>query len=98
MENRLTGRCHCGGVVFDVPAWLDFSAARRCDCSFCRRRAAVMVSCPLDLLKIQQGDDILALYQWNTHTARHHAAKFAVFIPFINAAQTRRFMALILAV
>ena len=52
VDNRLTGRCHCGGVVFDVPASLDFKAARRCNCSLCRRRAAVMVSCPLDQLNI----------------------------------------------
>ena len=32
VDNRLTGRCHCGGVVFDVPASLEFSDARRCDC------------------------------------------------------------------
>ena len=75
VDNKLTGQCHCGRVVFDVPASLDFSAASRCDCSFCRRRAAVMVSCPLDSLKIQQGDDVLTLYQWNTHTAQHYFCK-----------------------
>ena len=75
MDNRLIGRCHCGGVVFDVPASLDFKAARRCNCSLCRRRAAVMVGCPLDQLNIQQGDDLLTLYQWNTHTARHYFCK-----------------------
>ena len=75
MDNRLTGRCQCGGVVFDVPASLDFKAARRCNCSLCRRRAAMMVSCPLDQLNIQQGDDLLTLYQWNTHTARHYFCK-----------------------
>ena len=75
VDNQLTGRCHCGGVVFDVPASLDFKAVRRCNCSLCRRRAAVMVSCPLDQLNIQQGDDLLTLYQWNTHTARHYFCK-----------------------
>jgi hypothetical protein len=34
-----------------------------------------MVSCPLDQLNIQQGDDLLTLYQWNTHTARHYFCK-----------------------
>jgi len=41
-----------------------------------------MVSCPLDLLKIQQGDDILALYQWNTHTARHYFCKICGIYTF----------------
>ena len=41
-----------------------------------------MVSCPLDSLKIQQGDDILALYQWNTHTARHYFCKICGIYTF----------------
>ena len=28
-----------------------------------------MVNCPLDSLKILQGDDVLSLYQWNTPIA-----------------------------
>ena len=82
VDNELTGRCHCGRVVFDVPASLDFSAASRCDCSFCRRRAAVMVSCPRDSLKIQRGDDVLTLYQWNTHTAQHYFCKICGIYTF----------------
>ena len=75
MDNRLTIRCHSGEVVFDMTASLDFIAASCCDFSFCRRPAAVMVSCLLDALKIQQGGNILALYQRNTHTARHYICK-----------------------
>ena len=41
-----------------------------------------MVSCPLDLLEIQQGDDLLTLYQWNTHTARHYFCKICGIYTF----------------
>ena len=82
MDIRLTGLCHCGGVVFSVPVSRDFSAARRRECSFFRCRASVMVSCPQELLKIQQGGDILGLYQWDTHTARHYFCKICGIFTF----------------
>ena len=82
VDSKLIRRCHCGGVVFDVPASLDFSTASRFDCSFCRRCAAVMVSCAQDLLKIKQGVDLLTLYQWNTHTARHYFCKICGIYTF----------------
>jgi hypothetical protein len=41
-----------------------------------------MVSCPLDLLEIQQGDDLLTLYQWNTHTARYYFCKICGIYTF----------------
>ena len=41
-----------------------------------------MVSCPLDLLEIQQGDELLTLYQWNTHTARHYFCKICGIYTF----------------
>ena len=86
MENRLTGRCYCGRVVFDVPASLDFGAASRSECSFCRRRAAVMISWPLESLKVQRGDDVLTLYQWDTHTPDIISARYAAFLPLTDAA------------
>ena len=36
-----------------------------------------MVSCPRDSLKIKQDVDMLVLYQWNTHTARHYFYKIS---------------------
>jgi len=75
MDDRLTGSCHCGGVKFDVPKNIEFSSARRCNCSLCRRRWAVMVSCPLDDLYIHEGHELLTLYQWNTNAARHYFCK-----------------------
>ena len=70
-QSRLRGRCHCGKIVFSTPVQLDFAAARRCDCSLCRRRWAVMVCCPLD----QKGAASLTPYQWNTAIAKHYFCK-----------------------
>ena len=74
-QSRLHGRCHCGDIVFSTPTRLDFAAARRCDCSLCRRRWAVMVSCPLDQFILEKGAESLSLYQWNTVIAKHYFCK-----------------------
>ncbi|MDG2664127.1 GFA family protein, partial [Vibrio parahaemolyticus] len=44
---------------------------RRCDCSMCRRRGAIVASVPLNGIRIMQGEDVLKQYQFNTHTAKH---------------------------
>lgn len=71
METR-TGRCHCGGVVFEVTLSGGFEQVRRCDCSLCRRKGAIMAAVPRDRLRVVEGADILRLYQWNTNTAEHY--------------------------
>ena len=71
----MRGTCHCGAVVLDVSLADGFATARRCDCSFCRRRGAIVVSAPLSGLKVVQGADNLSLYQWGTRTAKHWFCK-----------------------
>lgn len=66
-----TGRCHCGAVVLEVALSDGLATARRCDCSYCRRRGAIAVSAPLDGVRVVQGADRLTLYQFGTMTARH---------------------------
>ncbi|MFZ5961991.1 GFA family protein [Thalassococcus sp. BH17M4-6] len=67
---RLT--CHCGAVELRVTLSEGLEAARRCDCSFCRRRGAPAVSVPLDGLEIVKGAETLTRYQFGTMTAQHH--------------------------
>jgi hypothetical protein len=45
---------------------------RRCDCSFCRRRGAIVASVPLSGIRILQGEAALRCYQFNTRTAKHY--------------------------
>ena len=37
------GHCHCGAVTFSVTTDTEIKAGVRCNCSLCRRKAAVMV-------------------------------------------------------
>jgi hypothetical protein len=67
----MRGTCHCGAVTIDVTLTDGLATARRCDCSFCRRRGAIVVSAPLDGLTVTRGADNLTLYQWGTQTAAH---------------------------
>src|SRR5262252_11177347 len=71
MDTR-RAQCHCGGVVFEVDLANGFEKLRRCNCSLCRRKGAVMASVPLERLRIIKGADKLSLYQWNTRTAKHY--------------------------
>ncbi|PHQ98594.1 MAG: aldehyde-activating protein [Marinosulfonomonas sp.] len=64
--------CHCGAIELAVTLSDGLNTARRCDCSFCRRRGAIAVSAPLDGVKIIKGADKLTLYTWGTGTAKHY--------------------------
>lgn len=48
---------------------------RRCNCSLCRRKGAIIASVPLSRLRVVKGEDMLTLYQWNTRTAKHYFCK-----------------------
>jgi hypothetical protein len=64
--------CHCGAVelLLDLPNGI--VDPRRCDCSICRRKGAIVASVPLDGLTVVKGAEALTLYQFNTKTAKHY--------------------------
>ena len=64
--------CHCGAVEIELTLPNGLEKPRRCDCSLCRRRGAIVASVTLDRLKILKGEDDLRLYQFNTMTAKHY--------------------------
>lgn len=64
--------CHCGTVVLELDLPDGIVDPRRCDCSICRRKGAIVASVPLAGIKIIQGEDALRLYEFNTHTAKHY--------------------------
>ena len=70
MVKPRTGSCHCGGVRFTVAH--DPDEMTTCDCSLCVRRNAVMIKVPEATLTVDQGEDLLTLYQWNTRRAKHY--------------------------
>ena len=71
MNETVKATCHCGAVELGVTLSDGLKTARRCDCSFCRRRGAPAVSAPLGGINVVKGEDKLTLYSFNTHTAKH---------------------------
>lgn len=71
VKERHKASCHCGLVELELYLPHGLVDVRRCDCSICRRRGAIVASVPLDSIKIVKGEDSLKLYQFNTKTAKH---------------------------
>jgi hypothetical protein len=67
--------CHCGSVRFRVRLADEFNAIRRCTCSYCRMRGAIVVSADLSDIEFVQGEDNLTLYQFHTGAAKHYFCK-----------------------
>ncbi|WP_076588627.1 GFA family protein [Vibrio ostreicida] len=64
--------CHCGGVEMELHLPLGIDKPRRCDCSICRRKGAIVASVKLDGIRLIRGEQLLQLYQFNTGTAKHY--------------------------
>jgi hypothetical protein len=75
MSELRKGKCHCEAVEFEVELDNGFENIRRCNCSLCRRKGAIIASVLIEKLKITKGEDNLTLYQWNTKTAKHYFCK-----------------------
>jgi len=67
--------CHCGEVRLRLNLPNGIEDPRRCDCSMCRRRGAIVASVSLANLQVVQGQDALGVYQFNTKTAKHFFCK-----------------------
>ena len=65
-------RCHCGAVVLELILPEGIEDPRRCNCSICRRKGAIVGSVLLENLKVIQGEDRLRLYQFDTREAEHY--------------------------
>ncbi len=63
--------CHCGKVELELNLPNGIEKVRRCDCSICRRKGAIVGSVPLAGIRIVKGEEALTLYQFNTQTAKH---------------------------
>lgn len=65
-------KCHCGSVELELTLPNGIENPRRCDCSMCRRKGAIVGSVELSGIHIIKGADVLKLYQFNTNTAKHY--------------------------
>ena len=64
--NVRAGQCHCGAVRFEATLSDGFNSIRRCTCSYCRMRGAVVVMAEMGGIKLLQGEDALTSYRFNT--------------------------------
>lgn len=64
-------RCHCGAVELELTLPDGIVDPRRCDCSICRRKGAIVASVALDGIRIINGLEKLQRYTFNTHSAQH---------------------------
>lgn len=68
----MKGACHCGAVRFTVALTHGLPQVRRCNCSYCRMRGAVVCTAGLGDITYQTGKQWLTRYQFNTMTAEHY--------------------------
>jgi hypothetical protein len=66
-----------------------FRTARRCTCSHCRIRGAVVVSANLDDMEVVEGQDTLSLHKFGTMTAKHFFAGVVVSLLITSVAPIR---------
>ncbi|MDB6052011.1 MAG: aldehyde-activating protein [Pseudomonas sp.] len=64
--------CHCGEVVLELELPNGVVDPKRCNCSLCKRRGAVMGTVPLTALRILKGAHVLRSYRFNTQQACHY--------------------------
>ncbi|WP_426031561.1 GFA family protein [Cypionkella sp. TWP1-2-1b2] len=74
-RGMLEAACHCGAVQFRLRLSDGVTSARRCDCSLCRMRGAVVVSAQVGRIEFVRSEENLSLYQFNTWVARHYFCK-----------------------
>ena len=72
IQTRHRLSCHCGAVVLELDLPDGIVDPRRCDCSICRRKGAIVASVPLAGIRILRGQEHLRLYQFNTRVAKHY--------------------------
>ena len=74
------GRCHCGGVRFEITT--DLAEAATCNCSICTMKNAVMHRVAAEDFRLLAGEAELTLYQFNTKTAKHYFCRTCGIYPF----------------
>jgi hypothetical protein len=72
VQERHRLSCHCGAVVLELHLPDGIVDPRRCDCSLCRRKGAIVASVPLAGIRLLQGQAHLRLYEFNTRVAKHY--------------------------
>ena len=64
--------CHCDSVQLIFTMLNDLQKLRRCNCSICSRKNAVVASVKIANLEVVKGKEFLSKYTFNTYTAKHY--------------------------
>lgn len=86
MKKTVRATCHCGSVELELTLPNGLEKLRRCNCSMCRRRNAVVASVTLENLKIINGASALKTDTFNTHAAKHYFSQTAASTPITKGA------------
>ncbi|MGE4611102.1 MAG: GFA family protein [Paracoccaceae bacterium] len=85
-----TAVCHCGAVELKVLFPDGLVDLKRCNCSICRRKGAVMAYTSKENLEVLKGSDKLSTYSFHTHAAQHYFCSvcgiYTHHVPRINPA------------
>lgn len=63
--------CHCGAVILEIHLPNGIPTPHRCDCSFCKRKGAIVSAVPTSALKVIRGEAALVQYQFGKQMAEH---------------------------
>ena len=63
------GGCQCGAVRYRVE--MEIGKPVTCNCSRCQRLGSRLAFAPRDAFTLEQGEDQLSEYLFNSHTIRH---------------------------
>ena len=74
------GRCHCGGIAFEVDGEID--QAIDCNCSMCRKRGGLLWFAPREALRLSTPEAGLSTYRFNTKKIAHHFCPTCGIAPF----------------
>ena len=81
--------CHCGAVELEIRLPDGIVEPRRCNCSICRQKGAVVGSVPLSGLKVVKGKDKLSLYQFDTKKRSIISVQRVASTPITSDGQTQ---------
>ena len=76
----LEGGCHCGGVRFRVT--VDRFEASECNCSMCTKKGILHLIVPPERFELLCGGELLSVYTFQTHTAKHRFCRICGIHPF----------------
>jgi hypothetical protein len=83
MTKRYEGRCHCGKIKFAFRSE-PITNAKRCNCSICKRKGAVMSSKYIPAADFEPHADMSLLedYRWQDRDVNHLFCKTCGIYPY----------------